>query len=193
MAKNEKNELSELLSQRGYSEAKARQAEKEIFEADQLFRREDQLAVSDELLGKVQDRVKDELRAGNARRRQRRLLGRVAAAAAIAAVLMVAVTIQWHQQPIQPGGQSGVEFASHDNNGPIFTEEDLRLDMAAWDLALSQDNQWADEVDDLLLDEVLIMWNTADWDLENLFGKEHNDESKNIYSGDCVSDYLRVT
>ena len=192
MANNEKNELSELLSQLGYSETKARQTEKEITAAEQLLRREDQLAVSDEILRKLQDRVKAELRAGNARRRQHRLLGRVAAAAAIAAVLMVAVTIQWHQPPIQPGGQSGVEFASHDN-GPIFTEEDLRQDMAAWDLALSQDNQWADEVDDLLLDEVLIMWNLADWDLENLLGKEHNDESKIIYSGDCISGYFRIT
>ena len=185
---NEKNELSELLSQLGYSETKARQTEKEITATEQLLRREDQLAVSDEILRKVQDRVKAELRAGNARRRQHRLLGRVAAAAAVAAVLILVVTIQWHQPPIQPEGPSGVELA-----GPIFTEEDLRQDMAAWDLALSQDNQWADEVDDLLLDEVLIMWNSADWDLENLLGKEHNDESKIIYSGDCTSGYLRVT
>lgn len=190
MADNEKNEFSELLSQLGYSEADAREAEKEITETEQLLRREDKLAVSDEILQKVHDRVKDELRAIQVKRRQRSLLGKMAAAAAIAAVLMAAITIQWDGLTSRPEVESVIRTTSNDL---IFTEEELWQDVAVRDLVLSHENQWADEVDDLLLDEVLIMWSTADWDLENILGKERNDESEIICSGNRISGNFRLT
>ena len=49
-------------------------------------------------------------------------------------------------------------------------------ELALWNLALSNEYNPDIVFDDLLITEVLVLFDEADWEMENIFGKENNHE-----------------
>ena len=54
-----------------------------------------------------------------------------------------------------------------------------------WELELVEFEEPVLQVDDLVISEVLELWTEAEWDIENLFGKENDHEPQ-------ITDYAGI-
>ena len=92
---------------------------------------------------------------------------RLAVAAAIAIITLIGATL-W----FGPDKSQQQQFGVPPTQATYNTDDELAL----WDLALSNEYNPDMVFDDLLITEVLAFFDEADWEMENIFGKENNHE-----------------
>ena len=163
---NDSNELTQLLEQLGYDPELAHKIFEDITRGDQLLRHHDNLTIDPAVLTRLQLRISREL--PRTRRRMNALTWTRRTALAAAAVFIALGLGNWlrsefyQTKPIPQYQTLPVAQAEID----LF-ENDLYL----WELTLVQEDEPELEIDDLLINEVLLLWSEADWDIDKLFGK----------------------
>lgn len=171
MSKKPDKELIERLIRLGYTEADAERTASEIGETEQFLHNQDRVEPSPQFMQRLESLIRTEL----ATRANRfaypvwfKRAGAIAAAVAIVTLGVVALMLMknYKTNPV-PGMPPRPEFVQ---------EKTPEL----WELELVEFEEPVLQVDDLVISEVLELWTEAQWDIENLFGKENDhDESQN--------------
>jgi hypothetical protein len=168
MKENDK-ELSELLSQLGLEPDETCRTLQEIRKGDEFFDQADALVNDTAVLERLEQRIHQELN-HPASYPPRWKWRRLAVAAALAIISLVGLKLWFGLEPTQP--QTGP------TDQPIITYN-VEDEVALWELALlSQDNPEM-EFDELLMTEVIILFDEVNWEMENIFGKENSNEIYN--------------
>jgi hypothetical protein len=165
MKENEK-ELFDLMADLNVSPAEAQRIARQIRSGDELLSQADVEVDDTEVLGRLELRIRGELDNPRTSRGGRKWVLRAIAAAA---VFMMAL--------------GGWKLWLDNGNIPVKpvlstpqASYTLQDELAMWELAQKAENTTDMVIDDLLLAEVLTLWDEIDWEAENIFGKEPNHE-----------------
>jgi|GEM_PF-6871668 len=185
MNRKSEKEVIEQLKQLGASEPDAEQTAREICETEHFLRRQDSIEPSPAFMQRLESQLREKLAGASGsghtdkqsmptpafvgRRDGAKFpvwLKRVGSVAAAAAIVFIAI-IAFR------GNQKESTHPSPGPPPPKYVMDTPEL----WELELVEFEEPVLQVDDLVISEVLELWTEADWDIENLFGKENDDEA----------------
>jgi len=176
MNKKSDKELIEQLMQLGYSEAAAERTASEISETEQFLYHQDHVEPSAQFMQRLESQIRTEL----ATRANRfvypvwlKRVGAIAAAVAIVTLGAVALMLMKNYK---------IKSISETPPESKYVQEDTP---ELWELELVEFEEPVLQVDDLVISEVLELWTEAEWDIENLFGKENDHETQ-------ITDYAGI-
>ena len=176
MSKKPDKELIEQLMQSGCTEADAEQTARDISETERFLQQEDRIEPSPQFMQRLEAQIRSEL----ATRANRfaypvwlKRVGAIAAAVAIITLGIVAVALMKNYKTNPIPNLPPDPF--------IVQEQTPEL----WELELVEFEEPVLKVDDLVISEVLELWTEAQWDIENLFGKENDHETQ-------ITDYAGI-
>jgi hypothetical protein len=182
MKENEK-ELFDLMANLNVSPAEAQRMAREIRSGDELLSQADVEVDDTEVLERLEQRIRGELDSPRASRHGWKWALRAAAAAAMVMIALGAQKLWWGNgsDPVMPDSAAVTES---------YTLQD---ELAMWELAQKVENTTDMVIDDLLLAEVLTLWDEIDWEAENIFGfrKELNHENFIINTAALVGTGIR--
>jgi hypothetical protein len=152
MSKEPDKVLIEQLMQSGYTEADAKQTVREINETEQFLQRQDPIEPSPQFMQGLESQIRTEL----------------ATAAAIVVIAIIAFRGS-NKESTQPTRIIPPKIVVKETEAPEL-----------WELELVEFEEPVLQVDDLVISEVLELWTEAQWDIENLFGKENDHDESQI-------------
>jgi hypothetical protein len=178
MSKEPEKELIEQLMQSGCTESEAEQTIREINEAEQFLYNQDRVEPSPQFMQRLESQIRSELTIRANRFAYPVWLKRVGAIAAAVAIVFIAII-----------AFRGNQKESKRIITPPPPAEYVTESPELWELELVEFEEPVLQVDDLVISEVLELWTEAQWDIENLFGKENDHEFQiTDYAGIlCVS------
>lgn len=182
MKENEK-ELFDLMADLNVSPAEAQRMAREIRSGDELLNQADVEVDDTEVLERLEQRIRVELDRPRTSRQGWKWALRAATAAAMVMIALGAGKL-WlgnGSDPVMPDSAAVTES---------YTLQD---ELAMWELAMKVENSTDMVIDDLLLAEVLTLWDEIDWEAENIFGfrKEPNHENLIINTAALVGTGIR--
>ena len=167
MNKKSDKELIEQFIQLGYTESDAEQAARDISETEMFLQQEDHIEPSPALMQGLEAQIRSELSPQTNRFHNSVWLKRVGTIAAAVAIVFIAIIA------FQGNNNESTEPAPNRKSDiPMVKSETPEL----WKLELVELEEPVLQVDDLVISEVLELWTEAEWDIENLFGKEKEHE-----------------
>jgi len=176
MTKEPDKELIEQLMQSGCTKTDAEQTVREISETEQFLHNQDHVEPSPQFMQGLETQIRSVM----ATRANRfaypvwlKRVGAIAAAVAIVTLGIVAVALMKNYKTNPIPNLPPEPF--------IVQEQTPEL----WELELVEFEEPVLQVDDLVISEVLELWTEAQWDIENLFGKEndHVETQNTDYAG----------
>lgn len=195
MTKEPDKELIEQLMRSGCIEADAEQTVREISETEQFLHNQDHVTPSPQFMQGLEAQIREKLvgvpstsyadelsmpkPAFGGRRHATQYpvwlkrVGAIAAAVAIVTLGIVAVALMKNYKTNPIPNLPPDPF--------IVQEQTPEL----WELELVEFEEPVLKVDDLVISEVLELWTEAQWDIENLFGKENDHETQ-------ITDYAGI-
>jgi hypothetical protein len=176
MSKKPDKELMEQLIQLGYTEADAEQTARDISETELFLQREDGIEPSPAFMQGLETHIRSELSPQTNRFHYSVWLKRVGTIAAAVAIVFIAIIAFQRNNNESTESTSGQE-----PEAPLVKTEAPEL----WELELVEFEEPVLQVDDLVISEVLELWTEAEWDIENLFGKENDHEAQ-------ITDYAGI-
>lgn len=152
-------------------------------DADQAGQIADEIDAGDDLLEKLADLpIPPEVFEKTTRLIQKRLyrrrwLGNITKIAAALIMALAAVSLLLNltgRQNRSPGPET--PMAAEQNIETFAGELDI------WELLLTEEDYYDQQIDDLTITEVLILWDDLEWNSNNILGKEndHENEKKNV-------------
>jgi len=174
MNRKPEKELIEQLKQLGTSEADAQQTAREICETEQFLQHQDPIEPSPAFMQGLETQLRRELESRAHRNRYPVWLKRVGSVAAAAAIVFIAI--------IAFRGNNTTPVPTHKPEPDKIVKEKAP---ELWELELVEFEEPVLQVDDLVISEVLELWTEAEWDIENLFGKENDHEPQ-------ITDYAGI-
>ena len=174
MSKKPDKEVIEQLMQSGYTEADAKQTIREISETEQFLYHQDHVEPSPQFMQRLESQIRSELAIPKNRLQYPVWLKRVGSVAAAAAIVFIAI--------IAFRGNNTTPVPTHKTETDKIVKEKAP---ELWELELVEFEEPVLQVDDLVISEVLELWTEAEWDIENLFGKENDHEPQ-------ITDYAGI-
>ncbi len=176
MSKEPDKELIEQLMQSGCTEADAKQTAREISESEQFLHNQDHVEPSPQFMQGLESQIRSELAIPKNRFQYPVWLKRVGTIAAAAAIVVIAIIAfrGSNKESTQPTRIIPPKIVVKETEAPEL-----------WELELVEFEEPVLQVDDLVISEVLELWTEAQWDIENLFGKENDHETQ-------ITDYAGI-
>jgi len=175
MNKQPDKKLMEQLVQSGAAETDAEQTAREISETEQFLHNQDHVAPSPQFMQRLESLIRTDLATRAHRFAYPVWLKRVSAIAAAVAIVCIALI----------AFRAGNKETTQSTTIPPEKTMAIKTEIPElWELELVEFEEPVLQVDDLVISEVLELWTEAQWDIENLFGKENDHEPQiTIYAG----------
>ena len=165
-------ELSELFDRLDIDEAKRQEILGDVTQGDELLRRQVDPDLPKQLLERIEQVLLSDPVTAAADRDHRRFMPRSwlrPVAAVIAAGFLITAVVMPDKNPRQPApDQPAVPVTSSNGQMDLLYDE-----FGLWITASTLE----DEMDELALSDILVLWDAAGWEIENILGKEKNHES----------------
>ena len=167
MNRKPEKELIEHLKQLGSNEADAQQTAREICESEQFLHNQDHIEPSPQFMQRLESQIRSELAIRTKRFPYPVWIKRMGSVAAAVAIIFIAII-----------AFRGNQKESPEPTPPLPSGQYVKETEAPelWELELVEFEEPVLQVDDLVISEVLELWTEAEWDIENLFGKENDHE-----------------
>ncbi|MCH9021238.1 MAG: hypothetical protein IID32_00540 [Planctomycetes bacterium] len=188
MQPNDK-EFTELFAQLNIDESERQEILRDITQGDELLKRQIEPDLPKGLIERIEEDLLSEPVTA-AGRDQKRWVSRSwlrPTAAVIAAGVLVAAIVMLDRNPSQTTPENPVGPVTSNSNDQV----DLLYDeFGLWITASTFEEELDEEMNDLAISEILVLWDAAGWEIENILGKEKDNESDTILTRHRVGAFV---